>query len=315
LERQPDGTRSKHIRFRGLFRGFAAVFGLKNAGGFEFVEVLHDKFGDVEFEKSKCLVNTPRSISKRRHSQQHENVRVFLCMRRSSLFVAILLFAAFQPTRTFARFLWSVSLNDLMEKSALVFVGEIQTVKPSGITTELTYPEWTGAVFEWLDLKVQVREAVKGASKDNVVDVLVLSTQSKLGNAPGFIFPKKGQRYLFCLLPTTVTNKYAAFTAPFDENKSIFTEDRTYWEYPRLDNPNNRSAYATLKKYMDKDRGFTAESIARLRKAYKKEIETPTPANAVIHLKWKTHTNASGWQSNVPDDAAESKLAPLEQPH
>ena len=226
----------------------------------------------------------------------------------------MLLFAAFHPGRTFARFVRSVSLNDLMEKSALVFVGEIQTVKSSGITTELTYPEWTGAVFEWLDLKVQVREAVKGALKDNVVDVLVLSTQSKLGNAPGFIFPKKGERYLFCLLPTTVTNKFAAFTAPFDENQSIFTEDRSFWWYPRLDNPENQSSYANVLKYLDKNQGFTPNSIARLRRAYMKEIETPASPKAVIHLKWKTQTSPSGWQSNVPDDLAEAKLAPSEQP-
>jgi hypothetical protein len=234
-------------------------------------------------------------------------------MRTTSIFLAVLLIVGVDA---FARAVSAPPLNVLIEKSAVVFVGEVQTVKPSGITTDLTYPMWKDAVFEWLDLQVQVKEPVKGTTKDTVVSVLALSTQASIDNRPGFIFPKKGARYLFCLLPTPITNKFAAVTAPFDEDRSIFTEDRTYWLYPTsTDNSrDDRDAYASVAKFIDRNGGFTAKTIARLRKTYKKEIEmAPRPA-AIIHLKWKKQTSESGWQWNAPDESAESKRAPGDRP-
>ena len=38
-----------------LFGGFGTVLDLEGAGGFEFVEVFHDKVGDVEFEARRGL--------------------------------------------------------------------------------------------------------------------------------------------------------------------------------------------------------------------------------------------------------------------
>ena len=40
---------SEH-RFADFPGGFAAIFDLQDAGGFQFVEVFHDEVGDVEFE-------------------------------------------------------------------------------------------------------------------------------------------------------------------------------------------------------------------------------------------------------------------------
>jgi hypothetical protein len=169
---------------------------------------------------------------------------------------------------------------------------------------------WKEAVFDWQEVQVEVQEAVKGTDRGKLISVLALSTKASIGNPPGFIFPKKGARYLFCLLPTTVTNKFAATTAPFDENQSIFTEDRKYWLYPTLSagSRDERDAYASVLRFLDPKRGFTAESIARLRDTYKKEIKMEPPPAALIHLIWEKQTSESGWQWNVPDTNAESKI-------
>ena len=56
-------------------------------------------------------------------------------------------------------------MKTLMKDSQLVFVG-VKSLKPSGITTELTYPTWDNVVFEWLRVEVEVVEPIKGTKKE-----------------------------------------------------------------------------------------------------------------------------------------------------
>jgi hypothetical protein len=130
-----------------------------------------------------------------------------------------------------ARFVRDLDMKTLMKESQLVFVGQVKSVKPSGMTTELTYPTWDEVVFEWLSVEMEVIEPVKRTRKGELVNTLMLSTRGPgpMINPPGMVEPKVGQYHLLCLLPANSTGTYASVTAPFDDNQAIFLLDRKRW--------------------------------------------------------------------------------------
>src|SRR5262249_41267883 len=143
----------------------------------------------------------------------------------------LLLVILFLPIDTHARFVESLDLKTLMERSQLVFVGHVKLAEHSGITTELTYPTWEGVIFEWLKVEVEVAEPIKGTKKGEVVHTLMLSVRSGRPDysPPGMVEPKVGQKLLLCLVPTTLAGMYASCTAPFDDNQAIFPLDHKHW--------------------------------------------------------------------------------------
>ena len=205
-------------------------------------------------------------------------------------------------------------MKELIAGSALVFVGEVKSVAPSGITTELTYPTWEGIVFEWLKVEVEVIEPIKGTQKGQTVRTLMLSTQglAPIANAPGIVAPKKGQFHLHCLLPTQFENVYASLTAPFDDDQAIFILDRKHWEYgsyrddPKSIDPASGygERYRTLWSLVDDNRQITTEGAVALRRRYSEEIGIKPSKDAVIHIHWKKETSENGWQWNTPDQQA-----------
>ena len=210
------------------------------------------------------------------------------------------------PIIAFGRFVQYYDNKTLIEKSKLVFVGKIKSVKHSGVTTHLSYPTWDGVVFEWLITDVEVLEPIKGVQKGDIVQTALLSVDESKGpspeiNAPGMVDPKKRGEFLFCLNPTTKTNVFAAVTAPFDDDLAIFHLDRNDW------NPNNYSIgmkderVALIWSLVDNAGKIIPLGVQRVRKTYAKEIQM-NPTNSMVYLQWEAQTNASGWTANFPKD-------------
>lgn len=216
-----------------------------------------------------------------------------------------------------ARAVRTLEMRALMEESALVFVGTIKSVKPSGITTELTYPTWKDVVFEWLKVEVEVVEPIKGTRKGALVHTLMLATRGDgpMFNPPGMVDPKVGQHHLLCLLPTRFEEVYASITAPFDDNQGIFLLDRKSWtdgatyykDGKEVAFHEQSDLNAVLWSLVDAKSRVIPQGVEAVRKKYKVEITKPTPKEAVIHLKWKKEESTGGWQWNVPDDGEDVK--------
>lgn len=216
-----------------------------------------------------------------------------------------------------ARAVRTLEMKALMEESALVFVGTVKSVKPSGITTELTYPTWKDVVFEWLKVEMEVVEPIKGTKKRALVRTLMLSTRGDgpMINAPGMIHPKVGQHHLLCLLPTRFEEVYASITAPFDDDQGVFLLDRKSWTNGATYYKDNKEVAfheqndlnAVLWSLVDANGRVIPEGAEAVRKKYKLEIAKPAPKNAVIHLKWRKEESTGGWQWNVPDDGEDAK--------
>ncbi len=204
-----------------------------------------------------------------------------------------------------------LEMNALVEQSALVFVGTVKSIKPSGIKTELSYVPWERVVFEWLKVEVEVVEAVKGTKNRAVVNTLMLSTRATPPMAPGMVYPKLGQNYLLCLLPTTFEGCYASLTAPYDDNQGIFLLDRKSWTNgTTYYNDGKVVAFqqqseknAVLWSLLDDDGRVDPGSVELMREKYKTEISKPAPKDAVVYLKWKKEKSPGGWQWDVPDES------------
>lgn len=210
-----------------------------------------------------------------------------------------------------ARAVLSPDIKTLLKGSGLILVGQVKSVKPSGITTELTYPTWRDVVFEWLKVEVEVIEPIKGTAKGDIVRTLMLSARGSgpMFNPPGMVHPKVGQYHLLCLLPTRFEGVFASFTAPFDDNRAIFLLDRGSWtdgatyykDGKEVAFHEQSDLNRALWNLVDDKGAISAVGAETIRKRYRAEIATPAPEDAVIHLIWKKETSESGWQWNVPD--------------
>lgn len=233
-------------------------------------------------------------------------------MKSLHSFAILLLVAAFWPSNASARAVNTLDMKTLMKVSQLVFVGKVKSVKPSGITTDLTYPTWKGVVFEWLKVEVEVVDPIKGTKKGTKVRTLMLSARGPgpMINPPGMVDPKVGQYHLLCLLPTTIDGMFASVTAPFDDREAIFLLNRKSWTdgatYYKDNKPvafhEQNDKNNALWNLVNEKGALLAEGAEAIRKKYKSEIATPAAKDAVIHLNWKKEESASGWQWNVPDE-------------
>lgn len=243
-------------------------------------------------------------------------------MNKLCSFVIPLFLVVLWSSDACARAVKFLSMKELMKGSQLVLVGKVRSVKPSGITTELTYPTWKGVTFEWLKVEVEVVEPIKGTKKREIVKTLMLSSRGPGPgfNPPGMVDPKVGQRHLLCLLPTKHKDVFASITAPFDDDQGIFLLDRSYWKYgsykenPKVFDqfPEDAERYQAIWGLVNDKGKITADGAEKLSTKYKAEIATPAPKDAVIHLKWKKEESEGGWQWNVPDggDDGSAKAEP-----
>ena len=237
--------------------------------------------------------------------------------RRIIIAMALLL-----PVLALGRAVQVLSIPTLIERSALVFVGRVEAITPSGIRTTMSYPTWRGVTFEWLNWDVEVVEPIKGVKKGQIIRTAMLSAPGGglSFNPPGMVDPEVGKAYLLCLAPSTVSNTFAALTAPWDDNQGIFVLDRNFWLYgnyrkdgPRTVDRENPHAdvltrivneynekYGVLWSLVDDDGNLLPAGAEAMRKTYKDEIAAVPPTNTVIYLQWETQMSASGWQRDVP---------------
>ncbi len=208
------------------------------------------------------------------------------------------------PLIAFGRFVEAYNNKPLIEKSQLVFVGKIKNIKRSGITTSLSYPSWENSVFEWLIADVEVIEPVKGVQTNSTIQVALLSVDETKGprpmfNAPGMLEPKTNEMFLFCLSPSSMTNVFAAVTAPFDDDLSIFRLDRKKWDPKTYSEGFKDERLALIWSLVDDKGQIIQQSVQKMREIYVKEIKT-LPTNSLVYLQWESRTNASGWVANFP---------------
>ena len=207
-----------------------------------------------------------------------------------------------------ARGVRSFAMPQLMSGSTIAIIGKIDSVKPSGLKTKLTYPTWQGITFEWLKVEVRVVESLKGTKKGKKIRVLMLSAPGggPAFNPPGMLNVKEGDHLLMFLLPTTKEDIYAAMSAPWDEDQALFILDRK----DGVENLTSIEMIKLIPTLVDAQGRILPDGIDKLRDKYEKQLAEKPAKTEVIHLKWKTMTSDEGWQWDVPDDAKEGQADP-----
>ncbi|MEY2411026.1 MAG: hypothetical protein QOF48_3696 [Verrucomicrobiota bacterium] len=196
-------------------------------------------------------------------------------------------------------------IKKLTADAKLVFVGRVKGVKPSGITTSLSYPTWEGVVFEWLRVYVEVVEPIKGTKKGEIIQTAMLAVNASKGprpiiNAPGMLEPTNGNAFLFFLVPTTKTNLFAAITSPFDDDQAVFPLDRNSWKNTTFSKDSEYAERHRVTWSLVDDQGrILPDGADSFRKTYAKEIAT-AGSNRVVYLQWEKYTNPGGWSHNIP---------------
>jgi hypothetical protein len=210
-----------------------------------------------------------------------------------------------------ARLFQIIPPQDLIAKSKLVFVGEVRSVQSSDITTSLSYIPWEGVTFRWLVAEVEVIEPFKGTRKGEIVRTAMLSANQEVDNAPFMLSAEKGDVFLFCLLPTPITNLVAALSAPYNESLSVITLHRsrpepaerlTSSEGMRYFNDKllrDDKRFSSIFDLVDEKAQIVATASERFRNTFVTELSAE-PSARLIYLEWETAVSTGGWRSDVP---------------
>jgi hypothetical protein len=207
--------------------------------------------------------------------------------------------------------------DELIKRAQLVFIGQVKSVKPSGLHVALSYPTWEGNDFEWLNVEVEVIEPIKGKKKGQTVNtmMLILHLKGNIFDPPGTVNPQAGQIFLLCLLPTDVGDSFAAVTAPMDDNLAIFPLDRKLWAADEKSVGFFEDRKRIMRSLVDDEGKISATGVEELRKIFKNEIAIVPAKDGVVYLQWKKETTQDGWQTNVPDtDGYAAKPKPTLEP-
>jgi hypothetical protein len=209
---------------------------------------------------------------------------------------------------SFARPVHAFEMPELMAGSEIALIAKVTSVKPSGLTTQLTYPTWKGVTFEWLNVEVIAVESLKGTEKGKKIQVLMLSAPDggPAINPPGMLDVKEGQHFLMFLLPTTKKNMYASMSAPWDENQAMYLLDRK-------EGVIRQTSFASIELILTlvgEDGSILPDGVENLRAKYKEQLAAKRPEGAMIYLKWRTETFDGGWQRDVPDERTEGTKEP-----
>jgi hypothetical protein len=230
-------------------------------------------------------------------------------MKLRIISIVVLCLVAFAA---FGRFIRPQSLKDLTKDATLVFVGRVKSVKPSGITTHLSYPTWENVTFAWLSVDVEVLEPFKGVRRGDVVQAMMLSLAKEsdevgIINAPGIVSVQKGDLLLLFLGPTPVTNAFAGLSAPYDDYLSIFLLDRGERQNSYYQKASGREGdpvgsdekHNLIWSLVDDEKQLIPSGAEDFRKRYSAEISAP-PSTNIIYLEWQKYTNPRGWFSDIP---------------
>ena len=222
--------------------------------------------------------------------------------RNSSIFLIALW--AYLPADAFSRLIELRDPRTCIADSKLVFVGRVRSLKPSGITTRLSYGPWAGVTFKWLVADVEVMEPLKGVRRAEIVHAAILSYDAAIEDPPLTLDPDNSDVFLFCLGATPLTDLFAAITAPYDESLSVLTlhrSQRRQDEHRDLIQHVLRSdsRFAPIWKLVDETGEVMPAGAAHLREFYAAEINK-APSSKLIYLEWERASSARGWQSDVP---------------
>ncbi len=207
----------------------------------------------------------------------------------------------------FGRLVKIIDPKTLIADSKLVFVGKVQSVKVSGISTPLSYPTWEGASFPWLRVEMEVLVPFKGLRKGDIVRVMLLAIDTSkefrfMYSPPEVLEPDKGNVFFLCLGPTPITNTFTAFTAPYNENLSVFPLYRIHAKSMGSDGKQlhlNDQRFAPIWRLVDQAGEILPDGVTKLRKIYAAEIRK-APAKEMVYLEWQAYTNTHGWVTDVP---------------
>jgi hypothetical protein len=220
-----------------------------------------------------------------------------------STFIALISFTAF------GRPIQIIDPKTLIAESKLVFVGKVQSVTNSGITTHLSYPTWERTSFPWLKVEVEVLVPIKGVHKGDIVQTMLLSIDTNnelpMYSPPEVLEPDNRDIFFVCLGPTPLTNTFAALTGPCDENLSVVPLLRSH----ETSNGSlrdegkqlliNDKRFALIWKLVSPEGKILPEGVAKLRRTYAAEI-SKVPTNDLVYLEWEAYTNEHGWWTDVP---------------
>jgi hypothetical protein len=205
--------------------------------------------------------------------------------------------------------------SELIAKSKLVFVGEVTAIRPSGISTKLSYVPWEGVTFHWLAAEVKVTEPFKGTQKGEVVRVAMLTSDQEVINHPFVLDAEKGDVFLFCLLPTPVTNLFAALTAPYNEALSVIALHRSRPYAPGVVSSlegrrefndkllRDDKRFSLIFGLLDQEAHVVAAKAERLRSTFRAELAAEG-SSEVMPLEWQTAVSIGGWRSDTPKGAS-----------
>ena len=204
------------------------------------------------------------------------------------------------------------SPSELVAKAKLVFVGRVTAVQPSGISTTLSYVPWDGVTFNWVAAKVEVVEPFKGTRKGEIVRTAMLATDQELRNHPFVLKAENDDVFLFCLLPTPVTNLFAALTAPYNEALSVIAlhRVRSYTqgiissmegkqEYINEMLVLADKRYSTIFDLVDEGGNVAPVNVEHFRTIFAAEL-ADTGSPDLMPLQWQTAVSIGGWRFDVP---------------
>jgi hypothetical protein len=222
----------------------------------------------------------------------------------------LLVVMALVPLMVLGRLIKISDPKTLIADSKLVFVGRVKSVKPSNIRTSLSYAPWKEVAFQWLVAEVEVIEPFKGVQKGDIVRTAMLSVDKQsrsqpMYSPPGMLEPEKNDIFFLCLAPTPQANVFAALSAPYDENLSVFPIHRSRSTKGEPRDSTKRlllskdERFAMIWSLVNETGELLPASADKLRETYAAEIGK-SPSIKVICLQWETYTNPSGWMSDVP---------------
>ncbi len=235
--------------------------------------------------------------------------------------VTLLLFFSLVPA-AFGRAVRQPTVPKLFEAAPLVVVGEVKDLRPLGITTTLSYPTLQGVTYQWLRADVSVYGTLKGTHAGHTVSVALLAHLSgtRLGDDPGMVAAKKGDKFIFFLAPAAIQPLYASVLAPYDEANAVFQLDRKSPAYD-FSGIVNRDYLKQCREKKDlvwslvgPNNEFRPGGLDVIRRKYRKEIGTQ-PKDYKITLQWKTYTNAQGWSWDVPKKTETTNSEPGASPN
>jgi hypothetical protein len=220
------------------------------------------------------------------------------------LLVLVVSAIALIPFMAFGRTFQIVDPGRVIESSRLVFVGEVKSVKASGISAPIHYVTWDQLSFPWLSVEVEVLEPFKGVEKGDIVRVMMLSidrsgvVHGPILSPPVVLEPNLGDVFFLCLGRTPITNTFAALSGPYNEFLSVLPLHRRNKSSSLSDNTaRNRlkdERFQHIWHLVDAKGDLIPDSVAKLRNAYAEDIRTPSKYD-IIDLG----SEENGWGSRL----------------